>query len=42
MYLTEPICRLADKITSLLPPGLDNVYFTNSGSEANELAMLMS
>jgi acetylornithine/succinyldiaminopimelate/putrescine aminotransferase len=28
--------RLAERLTSLLPPSLDNVYFTNSGAEAIE------
>ena len=27
---------LAERLTSLLPPSLDNVYFTNSGAEAIE------
>lgn len=30
---------LAEKFATLLPEGLDNFYFVNSGSEANELAV---
>jgi adenosylmethionine-8-amino-7-oxononanoate aminotransferase len=33
---------LAEKIASKLPKGLDNFYFVNSGSEANELALTMA
>ncbi|MBL4603985.1 MAG: aspartate aminotransferase family protein [Emcibacteraceae bacterium] len=33
---TEATTRLAHKIASLTPEGLDHVFFTNSGSEAND------
>lgn len=33
-FIQTPQTLLANKITSLLPPQLDNVYFVNSGSEA--------
>ena len=36
---TEPAIRLAGKIASLAPAGLTHVMFSNSGSEANELAL---
>lgn len=36
-----PAVELADKLTRLLP-GLDRVFFANSGSEANEKAFKMS
>ncbi|KRX00423.1 Pyridoxal phosphate-dependent transferase [Pseudocohnilembus persalinus] len=42
LYLTEQASLLAEKIGKKLPPDLDNVYFVNSGSEANELALLMA
>jgi acetylornithine/succinyldiaminopimelate/putrescine aminotransferase len=32
----EAQVRLAERLTGLLPPTLDNVYFTNSGAEAIE------
>jgi putrescine aminotransferase len=35
----EPAIRLADKIASLAPERLNNVFFCNSGSEANESAL---
>jgi alanine-glyoxylate transaminase / (R)-3-amino-2-methylpropionate-pyruvate transaminase len=41
-YLTSPIAELAEKLTSLSPPYLNRVFFTNSGSEANELALLLA
>ncbi|MBX7244681.1 MAG: aspartate aminotransferase family protein, partial [Candidatus Sumerlaeaceae bacterium] len=34
--------QFAKKLASKLPPGLDVTYFTNSGSEANDLAITMS
>ena len=37
---TIPSIKLADKLVRLLP-GLDKVYFSNSGSEANEKAFKM-
>jgi alanine-glyoxylate transaminase/(R)-3-amino-2-methylpropionate-pyruvate transaminase len=40
--LSEPSSLLAEKITSKLPKSLNSVYFVNSGSEANELAMTMA
>ena len=37
--IQSPTVRLAQKLASLLPDALDNVYFTNSGAEAIEGAM---
>ena len=37
---TVPAAQFADKLTNLLP-GLDRVFFANSGSEANEKAFKM-
>lgn len=37
--LHEPAARLAEMVTALLPPGLERVFFTNSGSEAVETAL---
>jgi alanine-glyoxylate transaminase/(R)-3-amino-2-methylpropionate-pyruvate transaminase len=42
IYLHPNIAKFAEKLTSTLPDGLDVVYFTNSGSEANDLAILMA
>jgi 4-aminobutyrate aminotransferase-like enzyme len=40
-YLSEPIAELAARLTKLTPEGLKRAFFTNSGSEANELAILL-
>ena len=42
IYLHPNYVQLAKKLASKLPPGLDVTYFTNSGSEANELAITMA
>ena len=36
---TEPTIRLADKLGEKAPRGLSKVFFSNSGSEANETAL---
>ena len=36
---TEPTIRLADKLAALAPRGMSKVFFSNSGSEANETAL---
>ena len=41
-YLHDNIIELAEKLTSKLPVPLSVCYFVNSGSEANELALLMA
>lgn len=41
-YLTEPVAELAARITGLAPASLKRAFFTNSGSEANELAILLA
>ena len=41
-YIQEPQTKLADKLTSLLPNNLDNVYFVNSGTEATEGALKLA
>lgn len=38
-YVIESQVRLAERLVSVLPPGLDRVYFTNSGAEAIEGAL---
>jgi 4-aminobutyrate aminotransferase-like enzyme len=42
LYLSEPLVELAAKLTGLTPPALRRAFFTNSGSEANELAILLT
>lgn len=42
IYLHPNYVQLAKKLASKMPPGLDVTYFTNSGSEANELAISMA
>jgi taurine-pyruvate aminotransferase len=37
-----PAAQLAGRLAELLPPGLDRVFFTNSGSEAVETALKMA
>ncbi|MFN6116273.1 MAG: aspartate aminotransferase family protein [Flavobacteriales bacterium] len=38
-FVQEPQVRFAERLTELLPHGLDNVYFVNSGTEAIEAAL---
>lgn len=42
LYLTEPVVELAARLVRLTPEGLKRVFFTNSGSEANEMAILFA
>jgi acetylornithine/N-succinyldiaminopimelate aminotransferase len=39
-YYNEPMCRLADLLAKL--SGLDRIFFTNSGAEANEGAIKLA
>jgi 4-aminobutyrate aminotransferase-like enzyme len=40
LYMSRPVADLTEKLVSKSPKGLDRAAFTNSGSEANELAFL--
>ncbi len=42
IYLHPTIAQFAEKLASHMPDGLTRTYFTNSGSEANEIAILSS
>jgi alanine-glyoxylate transaminase/(R)-3-amino-2-methylpropionate-pyruvate transaminase len=42
IYLHPNFPRFAQELSRRLPPGLDVVYFVNSGSEANDLAVTMA
>lgn len=42
IYLHPTIAQFAEKLASKMPDGLTRSYFTNSGSEANEIAILSS
>eukprot|EP00339_Tiarina_fusa_P018491 CAMPEP_0117038574 /NCGR_PEP_ID=MMETSP0472-20121206/27131_1 /TAXON_ID=693140 ORGANISM="Tiarina fusus, Strain LIS" /NCGR_SAMPLE_ID=MMETSP0472 /ASSEMBLY_ACC=CAM_ASM_000603 /LENGTH=402 /DNA_ID=CAMNT_0004748833 /DNA_START=201 /DNA_END=1409 /DNA_ORIENTATION=+ len=42
IYLNNQIAEYAEELAAKLPKDLDVIYFTNSGSEANDLAMMMS
>lgn len=42
IYLHPLLPELARRLAAKLPPGLDVTYFVNSGSEANDLAILMA
>ncbi|HZR46121.1 MAG TPA: aspartate aminotransferase family protein [Candidatus Manganitrophaceae bacterium] len=41
-YIQAPQVDLAAKLASILPPPLSQVYFTNSGTEANEGALKLA
>jgi 4-aminobutyrate aminotransferase-like enzyme len=41
-YLHENVVRYAGRLTALLPDHLEVCFFTNSGSEANELALRLA
>lgn len=41
-FLHDEMILFASKIANLMPPGLDIVYFVNSGSEANDLALRLA
>lgn len=41
-FVQEPQVRFAEKLTSLLPPSLNCVYFVNSGTEAIEAAVKLA
>ncbi|WP_146575222.1 aspartate aminotransferase family protein [Botrimarina hoheduenensis] len=40
IYLHPTIAQFAEKLAAKMPEGLSRTYFTNSGSEANEIAIL--
>lgn len=40
IYLHPTIAQFAEKLAAKMPEGLSRSYFTNSGSEANEVAIL--
>ncbi len=40
LYINEVMVRVAEKVAELAPGRLQKCYFTNSGSEANETAIL--
>ncbi|XP_059668115.1 alanine--glyoxylate aminotransferase 2 homolog 2, mitochondrial-like [Cornus florida] len=42
LYLNHAIAEFAEALASKLPGDLKVVFFTNSGTEANELAMMMA
>jgi len=42
IYLTEPIQKLAQKITSLTPQSLNKVFFVSGGSEGTETAIKLA
>jgi 4-aminobutyrate aminotransferase-like enzyme len=41
-YLHETVLAYTERLTALLPERLDVAFFTNSGSESNELALRMA
>ncbi|HEX5275568.1 MAG TPA: aspartate aminotransferase family protein [Candidatus Rubrimentiphilum sp.] len=42
LYLTDEMLDLAEKISDVAPEGMTKTFFSNSGSEANEMAALIS
>lgn len=42
IYMTTPLMEYSEKLASKFPGDLNVVYLTNSGSEANDLALFMA
>ncbi len=42
IYLTEPMVELAERLSTLLPGDINRTFFVNSGTEANEGALLLA
>ncbi|HHP50673.1 MAG TPA: aspartate aminotransferase family protein [Moorella mulderi] len=42
IYLTQPMYELAERLASLTPGSIKKFFFVNSGSEANEGALLLA
>ena len=42
IYLHPNLPELAERLAGKMPPGLEVTYFVNSGSEANDLAIMMA
>ncbi|MDN5376198.1 MAG: 4-aminobutyrate aminotransferase / (S)-3-amino-2-methylpropionate transaminase / 5-aminovalerate [Thermacetogenium sp.] len=42
IYLTQPMLELAEKLAAITPGGLKKSFFCNSGTEANEGAVLLA
>ena len=42
LYLTDEMLDLAETVANVAPAGMDKSFFSNSGSEANEMAALIS
>jgi 4-aminobutyrate aminotransferase-like enzyme len=42
LYLNEPMLDLAEKIAEIAPDGMRKSFFSNSGTEANEMAALVA
>ncbi len=42
LFITEAMVALAEKIAAIAPGKLNKSYFTNSGTEANEVAVLLA
>ncbi len=40
LFITEALVALAEKLAQIAPGKLEKCYFTNSGTEANEVAVL--
>src|SRR5262249_45420633 len=42
LYINQPQADLAEKVSQITPGNLKKSYFTNSGTEADETAMVLS
>ena len=42
IYLNDQVAMYASELASKLPPELSCIYFVNSGSEANDMAMMLA
>src|SRR5208283_2766152 len=42
IFMTQPMVDLAEKLAQITPGNLSKAYITNSGTEANEAAILLA
>lgn len=40
--ISTPVIKLANRLTSVLPPGLDRTFFLSTGAESNEAAIRLA
>jgi 4-aminobutyrate aminotransferase-like enzyme len=42
LYINQPVVELAEKLAEMTPGRLQKSYFTNSGTEADETAVVLA